>query len=485
LAPSPTGEVHIGTMWLAQFNWLYAKQQGGKFILRIEDTDQKRLVPGSVERLYEALAWYGFAPDEGPREGGAYGPYVQSERLTLYQDTAAKLVASGHAYHCFCTPQRLEEVRTNQAAQKLPPRYDRTCRAVDPAEAQARVMKGEPSTIRCKLPLTGTITHHDLVRGDVTFAWEQIDDSVILKSDGFPTYHLAVVVDDHLMEISHVFRAEEWLPSVPKHLFLYEALHWTPPHFAHFPLILGTDRSKLSKRHGATTALSYRDDGFLPEAMQNFLLLMGWHPKGDTEVISTEQAIREFKIEDLHPAGAVFDRQKLEWLNGWYIRQMPIDDLRARLQYFWELPEELRDDIEWQNRAISIVRDRLKTLRDIVAASDFLIPRIWEERVPSIAVDLFIPKKGTTESTIDALEWMDNHLGTLNDPRDAATLKEGTIAAIAEAGRKNGDVLWPVRTALSLLPNSPDVFDLIVTIGSIESRRRIRSVIEALQRASR
>jgi glutamyl-tRNA synthetase len=314
-------------MWTALFNWIFAKQHGGTFVLRIEDTDQKRLVEGSRDRILEAMDWYKITPDEGPQQGGAYGPYEQSQRLDIYTTHVRQLLENGSAYYCFCTAERLESLRADQIAHKLPPKYDKHCATLDPAEALVRINAGEAHTVRLKLPSSGSIEHDDIIRGHVSFRLDLLDDSVIMKSDGFPTYHLANVVDDHLMNISHVIRAEEWLPSVPKHLFLYRAFGWEPPKFAHLPLLLGSDKSKLSKRHGATAALTFRDLGYLPETMVNFLALMGWHPKGEDEILTIEQIVEQFRLEDVNPSGAVFDQTKLDWMNGHYLRSLPVEQL--------------------------------------------------------------------------------------------------------------------------------------------------------------
>lgn len=476
LAPSPTGDVHIGTIWIAQFNWLFAKQNNGKFIVRLEDTDQKRLVEGSIEKIYDALNWYGLTPDEGPEQGGPFAPYVQSQRLELYKQYAEQLINQGSAYYCFCTAERLTEVRAAQEAAKKPPRYDKHCAKLDHNESAKRVAAGESHVVRLNVPITGAITFHDLIRGDVTFRYDQVDDSVLLKSDGFPTYHLAVVVDDHLMEISHVIRGEEWLSSAPKHLLLYERFGWTPPAFAHLPLILGTDKKKLSKRHGATSALSFRELGYLPETMQNFLALMGWHPKGDVETLTRTEVIEQFSLDEINPSGAVFDQTKLDWLNGWYIRQLPITDLVIRLKPWWNIPAESSVDDEWLGRVVAIVRDRLTTLKQIDEMSLFFWPTVWDAELTDFDRSLLVPKKGTSEATTTNLGWAMDWLSEYRGTWSASELKTSMMAAIADAGKKNGEILWPVRVVLSLRAGSPDVFDLLAVLGKTESLRRLQAV---------
>lgn len=476
LAPSPTGDVHLGSIWIALFDWILARQNNGTFVLRIEDTDQHRLVPGSIEKIYEALDWYGLAPDEGPKQGGPYAPYVQSERLPLYQQTAKQLVSQGHAYHCFCTPERLEALRTAQQAAKQAPRYDKHCLRLPAEEVQTRLVAGERSVIRLNMPATGQIELSDSIHGLITFQFEVIDDSVLLKSDGFPTYHLAVVVDDHAMAITHVIRGEEWVSSAPKHLYLYQVLGWTPPQFAHLPLILGPDKKKLSKRHGAASAISFRDEGFLPEAMINFLALMGWHPKGESEILSRQDVLEQFRLDDINPSGAVFDRTKLEWLNGWYIRQLPVTELVDRLTPFWHIPGPVQPDGEWKQRAARLAQERLRTLAEINEAANFLWPAVWDTEHAAFDRQLLIPKKGTIETAADGLAWIIEQLSAYPGDWTAMALKTFTLEAISTAGRKNTDVLWPTRVALSLRAASPDVFDMMDVLGREETIRRLVAV---------
>lgn len=460
---------------MSLFDWRYAKQQGGSFILRLEDTDQKRLIEGSIEKIYEAFEWYGLTPDEGPKQGGEYGPYVQSERLSIYQQHVEKLIEEGNAYYCFCSSERLDVMRAAQQAAKQPPRYDKKCVSIPLNEAKARIANGESHVVRLNVPTSGTVVLHDLVRGDVTFRYDQVDDSVLLKSDGFPTYHLAVVVDDHLMKISHVLRGEEWLSSAPKHLLLYECFGWLPPMFAHLPLILGTDKKKLSKRMGATSALSFRDEGYLPEAMINFLALMGWHPKGDEEILSRQQIIDQFNFEDINPSGAIFDRTKLDWMNGMYIRAMTPEKLLEAVNPFWHRPDDTVTN-EWLLQAISLIHDRLVKLSDADELINFSFPTTWNTEVTTFDHQLLVPKKSSAEATTHHLEqtakWLEQYVGEW----DAEMLKEAMITAIASMGKKNGEILWPLRVALSLRAASPDVFDLLALLGKEESIRRITTI---------
>ena len=333
-APSPTGFLHVGGLRTALYNYLFAKNRNGQFVLRIEDTDQSRKVEGAVENLIATLDWAGIRFDEGPGRGGDCGPYVQSERLSIYREHAEKLVDQGNAYYCFCTPQRLEEVRKRQTAMKLAPSYDRHCRDLPASETQRKREAGESCVIRMKVPVGGETTFDDIIRGKVTIANKVLDDQVIIKSDGFPTYHLAVVVDDHLMKISHVIRGEEWLSSTPKHVMLYGYFGWALPQFAHLPLLLNPDKSKLSKRQGDVAVEEYRAKGYLKEALVNFVAFLGWNPGDEREIFSLEDLVREFSLERVGKAGAVFNVEKLNWMNFQHLRQKPDAEVLAMLKEY-------------------------------------------------------------------------------------------------------------------------------------------------------
>jgi len=325
-APSPTGYPHVGNIRTALFTWLFARHYGGSFIIRIEDTDVSRKVKGAVEAILDGLRWLGLDWDEGPEVGGNYGPYFQSQRLDIYSKLAQRLIAQGDAYYCYCSPQRLAEMRSEQIKRKQPPGYDRRCRDLSPEEQTRKQAEGITPVVRFKMPLTGQTRFTDIIRGEVTFENSTLDDFVLLKSDGYPTYHLANVIDDHLMEISHVLRAEEWLSSAPRHLLLYQALGFEPPQFAHLPMLLGPDRTKLSKRHGAVSIVEYRDQGYLTEAMVNFLALLGWSLDDKTEILSRDELIRNFSLERVSRTAAIFNQDKLNWMNGFYIRKLSLED---------------------------------------------------------------------------------------------------------------------------------------------------------------
>ena len=367
-APSPTGEPHVGNIRSALFNWLYARHTGGTFIVRIEDTDRARLVPGAAGAILDALAWLGLDWDEGPGRPGAYGPYVQSERLDLYREHVDRLIGAGRAYRCYCTPERLDRMRRAQQANGERPGYDRRCR--DPQEAAKAKSEAGASVVRFGMPLDGEIAVSDAVRGEVRFQASLLDDFVLLKSDGYPTYHLANVVDDHLMEISHVMRAEEWLPSAPRHRELYRAFGYEMPVLVHLPIILGPDRSKLSKRHGATSVLHFRDEGYLPAAMLNFLALLGWSFDDARELFTREELVARFSPERILASPAVFNHEKLDWFNGVYIRQMGTADLADAVLPWLEdeengLPASARPvDRDYLASIMHLERERLRRLSD-------------------------------------------------------------------------------------------------------------------------
>jgi len=325
-APSPTGHPHVGNIRTALFNWLFARHYGGSFIVRIEDTDVARKVEGTVEAILNSLRWLGLDWDEGPGVGGKYGPYFQSQRLDLYREAAERLVSQGDAYYCYCSPRRLEEMRAEQVRRKQPPGYDRHCRQLSQEERAQKEAEGVIPVVRFKIPLEGQVRFTDLIRGEVVFDSNTIDDFVLLKSDGYPTYHLASVVDDHFMEISHVLRAEEWLSSTPRHLLLYQALGFDPPQLAHLPMLRGADRAKVSKRHGAVSIVDYYEQGYLPEAMVNFLALLGWSLDDKTEILSRQELIKNFSLERVSRTAAIFNRDKLDWMNGVYIRSLTADE---------------------------------------------------------------------------------------------------------------------------------------------------------------
>ena len=466
-APSPTGEPHVGNIRTALFAWLTAQANDGAFVLRIEDTDQQRKVEGAVELQMEALRWLGVEWDEGPDVGGSYGPYVQSERLEHYRQAADQLVESGHAYRCFCSTVRLSELRKSQASSGRTG-YDRHCRDLPASSAGS-----SPPVVRFKMPVDGETTVDDIVRGSVTFRNDLLDDYVLLKSDGFPTYHLAHLVDDHLMDMSHVIRAEEWLPSLPLHVRMYNAFGWDPPQFAHVPNILAPDKSKLSKRHGATSTLSYREQGYVPDAMLNFLSLLGWSLDDRTDLIPREDLKRQFSLERVSRSPAVFQTDKLDWMNGQYIKAMPPGELACALREFWGLhPADEVDglpDGDLLTQIAPLICERLKSLRDAVPLTAFF----FREEAVYDAEDL-IQKGMDTESTKSALEASQSALESLPS-FDSPSIEQSLRSLAVELGLKVGQLLGVLRVALTGQRVAPPLFETIEILG----RHRTLSAIRA------
>jgi nondiscriminating glutamyl-tRNA synthetase len=365
-APSPTGYLHIGGLRTALFNYLFAKHNNGTFILRIEDTDQNRFVEGALENLISTLKTVGLNYDEGVDIGGNCGPYIQSERKDIYIKYAKELVEKGHAYYCFCTTERLEQVRNKQIENKIPPMYDHHCRELSKEEVKANIEKGIPYVIRMKVPLMGDITLNDLIRGEVTFSSKILDDQVLVKSDGFPTYHLANVVDDHLMEITHIIRGEEWLPSTPKHVLLYKYFDWVPPVFSHLPLLLNPDRTKLSKRQGDVAVEDYLAKGYLPEVILNFVALLGWNPGTEKEIFTIQELIEQFSIERVQKAGAVFDINKLNWMSANYLKEFNIEKLTTLCEPFLKEKGYDISDRKHTENIIEAIRSHLNYIGEVV-----------------------------------------------------------------------------------------------------------------------
>ncbi|MCP4898499.1 MAG: glutamate--tRNA ligase, partial [bacterium] len=364
IAPSPTGDPHVGTAYVALFNYALAKQNGGEFVLRIEDTDRVRSHPASEGMIFDALRWLGIEWDEGPDVGGPHGPYRQSERSEIYTEHAQQLVDSGAAYPCFCTKERLDELRAKQREEKAQLGYDGHCESLSPDEVKQKIAAGEPHVIRLAMPDDGESVATDLLRGEIRIENAQVDDQVLMKSDGFPTYHLANIVDDHLMGITHVVRAEEWISSLPKHVRLYEAFGWDLPVFCHLPLLRNADKSKISKRKNPVSLNYFRQAGFLPEALLNYLALMGWTMPDEREEFTLEEFVANFKLEDIRLGGPVFDLEKLTWLNGRLMRTLEVKELRQRICAEY-LNDEALDDI------LTLVQERIDTSADFFAYSQF------------------------------------------------------------------------------------------------------------------
>ena len=477
--PSPTGDPHVGNIRTAIYNWLFARHHGGAFVIRIEDTDRARMVEGSTEVLLESLRWLGVDWDEGPDTGGPHSPYVQSQRLDLYREHAEMLLDSGRAYRCFCSPQRLAEVRQEQARLKRPSGYDRRCREL--GDAASRDGDAVP-VVRFRMPMEGETAVDDLVRGRVSFDNRLVDDFVMLKSDGFPTYHLANVVDDHHMSISHVMRAEEWLSSVPRHLQLYAAFGWEPPRFAHLPIVLAPDRSKLGKRHGATSVSEYREMGYLPEALLNFLTLLGWSLDDRTEIFSHDDLKRHFTIERVGKSGAVFDAGKLEWMNGSYIRESTPEHLVESLLDFWRRypPAEIPvlPDAARLLKIVPLIQVRIKTLRDAAP----LIAFLFRERVECDAADL-VQRGMDAEGTRSSLEAAHAGLAELST-FDCETI-EGLLRSMARhLNVKAGQLFGSLRVATTGQKVAPPLFESIEVLGRERTLASIRHAIGQLETPS-
>lgn len=479
-APSPTGFLHIGSLRTVLFDYLAAKSLGGKFILRIEDTDQKREVEGAVKGLIDILAWLDIRFDEGPHVDGRFGPYIQSQRREIYDKHKEELLSRGGAYHCFCTPERLEKMRADQQANKLPPRYDRTCRNLSKEEAEAKIKNGERFVIRQKMPLEGELVAHDELRGDIKFNLADLDDHVLIKSDGMPTYQFASVVDDRTMEISHVLRGDEWLSSFPKNILLYMAFGWPAPKFAHIPLILNKEGGKLSKRQGDVAVEDYRAKGYLPEALLNFCALMGWHPKEENEILSIKEMEEKFRIEDVGISPAIFDVEKLTYFNGYYIRHKDIEELvDLCLPYLEENLEntaEHKKSRDFIKKVVALEQERLKILSEIGELTRFF----FVDKLDYPA-ELLVWKKITSEETRENLKVVYGLLEKI--PETSWTnnsINDALMEHITTLKLKTGDYLWPMRAALTGEKASPGPFDVAEVLGKLESLERLKEGIKKL-----
>lgn len=479
IAPSPTGKMHIGTLRTALFDYFLARQNNGQFCIRIEDTDQERLVPGAVENLLEMFSVMGIPHDEGPvlnddgtlSERGAYGPYTQSQRLPLYQQYAEQLIAHGHAYICFCTTERLDEMRKTQMAEKQTAKYDRRCLALTKNEVDARMATGEEYVVRMKVP-EGKTEFDDAIRGRISFDNREVDDCILMKSDGYPSYYLACVVDDHLMEISHVLRGEEWISSTPKSLILYDMLQWESPIFAHVPLLLGPDKKKLSKRTGDTAVEEYVKHGYVAEAIVNFVGTLGFNPSGDTEIFTMQELIEKFDLSKVNSSGAILNVEKLDWMNKHYLAQMSEEDLVARVTPF--LGDVVVDDVV--RRALLVERSRVSRLTEFAEA---IAPYIQDKAYDPAHL---VWKKADVS---DAKTQLTNVLGFLTGTSDEAFTQVSLLESVVKEyirseGLQNGNVLWPLRVAVSGMERSATPFECMWVVGKQTSLRRIRHAIDQL-----
>ena len=499
-APSPTGDPHVGNIRSALFAWLFARSTGGAFLIRIEDTDQERRVEGSEERILDSLRWLGVDWDEGPDIGGAYGPYVQSQRLDHYGAAARRLIELDAAYYCYCPPERLDALRAAQQRRNVPTGYDRRCRNLSPAErAQEEAENGARRVVRFKTPLSGHTTFTDSVRGDVTWENRLIDDFVILKSDGFPTYHLANVVDDRAMAISHVIRGDEWMSSAPRHAMIYAALNWTPPAFAHLPLILGADRSKLAKRHGSVSLLDYRDEGFLPEAMLNFLALLGWSLDDKTTQMSRDELIAGFSLERVSASPAMFDRDKLEWLNGVYIRALPPASFVAAARPYLErgLPGDIGRPLDdaLAAQAAMLTQDRARVLSEVPSLCDFFFTDdvsfppalIWAgmgDKAMKRMADSGEDMRGAPvpDDAAEVSRWLSAAADAIEgvSPWDHEEIEARFRALVEELGTSGRRLFGAVRVGVTGRTAAPPLFATLEVIGRERAAARLRSAAAAL-----
>ncbi len=465
IAPSPTGELHIGTLRTLLYDYALARKFHGQFIFRLEDTDQKRYVEGSEKRLMETIKDYGLNWDEGPDIGGQYGPYVQTQRLEIYQKYIQELIDKGFAYYCFCTQERLDSLRATQKSLKQVPKYDQHCLHLSKEEIQKNLDQKVPYTIRLVVPKNETVVFDDLIRGRIKFNTNEIDDQVLIKSNGIPTYHFAAVVDDHLMKISHVLRGEEWLSSTPKHLLLYRYFGWEPPQFAHLTVILNQDgKGKMSKRSGSTHARTFLDDGYLPEAMLNFLMLLGWNPGTDQELFSLDEFIQQFDLSHLHKKSPVFDRKKLDYFNGYYLRQKSDDQLFQLFKKF--LPQAGDEQIKI---LVPVLKERLVKLSDLPLQTNFLFTDVDYDR------DLLL-KKGTSPQL--AIEMLQKSKELFQ--KDFSDLSDRILNLIKENNWNTGEFFMVFRVAICGVAFTPPVVECLPALGKEKTLHKIDIALKKL-----
>ena len=475
-APSPTGYQHIGSVRTALYNYLFARSQGGTFILRIEDTDRERYVGDALQDIYDTFAWLGFHWDEGPDIGGPKGPYFQSERLAQYAAFAEELIGRDMAYRCYCSSERLEKLRQEQTERKSGTGYDRHCRSLTASERQAAGASGVKPVIRLKVPLDGVTTFTDTLLGDIRVENRDINpDPVLIKSDGFPTYHMANVVDDHLMEITHIMRAQEWLPSAPLHRILYDAFGWEQPKLCHLPMVMGKDGHKLSKRHGASTIREFRKLGYLPEALLNYIALVGWSYDDAREFFTLEELEKLFTMEKINKSPAVFDYQKLDWFNGSYLRKMTPVEFAAAIKPSLSEAGLLSGGPE-EDKVLAgigpLIQERVKLLTEAPAMARF----IFVEPDPPVAEDL-VPKKTEPARALAALKRLQEMLPSLAGVEQN---EEALRAAAEELGMKLGDMLMPLRVAVTGSRVSPPLFESIRVMGLEKATARVTRAIGIL-----
>jgi glutamyl-tRNA synthetase len=479
MAPSPTGEFHIGSMRTLMYNWAYARNLGGKFILRVEDTDKERYVEGAVERMLDVVRKYGFGWDEGPQVGGEFGPYVQSERLDIYKKYALELVEKGKAYYCFCTEERLEKLREQQRKEKKPvTKYDRCCLSLSKEEIEKNLKEGKPYVIRMRMPDNETIEVDDLILGKMTFPSNDLDDQVLLKSDGYPTYHLGVVVDDHLMEITHILRGREWLASTPKHVLLFQAFGWNVPIFAHLPVLREVDSTKkMSKRMGDVGAADFLKAGYLPEALDNFMMFLGWNPGTEKEMYTLDEFVKDFSIEKVQKAEmSAFDRQKLSWFNGLYIRNTPVERLLEKIgdwhKEFGVKMESGKFGKEFDLKVLSLIQERMKTLAEFNDLSSYFYNK------PNVNSKKLADFSGSLEKSKEIIK---TYLAVYENISDGAWEKDDldkvSHEKLVECNYKPKEAFMTLRYAVCGTEFTPPLFDVFNLIGKKETVERLKSVL--------
>jgi glutamyl-tRNA synthetase len=481
-APSPTGNQHIGGVRTALFNYFFARAQKGTFVLRIEDTDQGRSSAESIQDLYDTLSWLGIDWDEGPEKGGPYGPYIQSERNELYQQYANTLVEQGKAYRCYCTSERLDALREEQVASKSKVQgYDRHCSNLSASQIDEYEKEGRSYVIRLKVPTEGKTTFHDVLMGDISRKNKDVSpDPILLKSDGFPTYHLANVIDDHLMHITHIMRAQEWIPSGPLHILLYEAFGWEPPMYCHLPMVMGKDGQKLSKRHGSTAVRDFKEKGYLPEALMNYVSMVGWSYDDKREFFTKDELCSLFSLEKINKAPGIFDYKKLDWYNGMYIREKSDEELATLLLPYMKEASFISDEVSSEEYSrflslIPLVKERLKVLSDVVEMVRFLYQEIDVEDA-----NLFNPKKQTLEQTLAAITKAYTLMVEHKDEPDEK-IEEYLSEAAKELELKVNGIFMPIRVAVTGSPVSPPLFDSIRVLGYDKALQRIENAIKVIE----
>ncbi|MGI5841347.1 MAG: glutamate--tRNA ligase [Patescibacteria group bacterium] len=470
MAPSPTGEMHIGGLRTLLFSYAFAKKHDGQFVLRIEDTDKKREVPGAVDRILQVIRKYGLSWDEGPQTGGPYGPYIQSQRLEIYNKYIKELLDKKLAYYCFCTPERLSDMRQKQQAAGQIPKYDRHCLDLSDSEIQKNLSARKPCVIRLRVPDNETVSFNDAVRGEIKISTREIDDQVLIKSDGIPTYHFAVVVDDHLMKISHVIRGDEWISSAPKQILLYKYFGWEIPVFAHLPVFLDPGgQGKMSKRHGTVSAQSFLDEGYLPQAMLNFLMLLGWNPGTDQEIFSLTEFIKEFSLERLHKKQPVFDRKKLDYLNAHYIREMSDKELVNLLTPF--VPDL---DKATLLQLVPLLRERITRLTDAFGLTRFLVDSLNYEKI-------LLLQRGTDETA--AVSMLLKVKNLLNQTQDwsPGNLQPLLMKLIGDNNWNTGQFFMVFRVAVCGSPITLPVVECLPILGRDKTIAHIDLAIKKLQ----